>query len=83
MGAIKMQFSEWTKKLGQQCWSDPDTHTTFCGKPQLGNNYADLIKDEFKTPCKTCLDIIDARYVDTNKLENNLKKAGLNVIVFD
>ena len=47
-----MQFSEWKKKLGQQCWSEPDTHNTFCGKPHIVNNYTDVIKDEFKTTCK-------------------------------
>ena len=47
----------------------------------LGNNYASLINEENKTPCEECLTQMDT--VDLNKLENNLKQVGLNVIVFD
>tara|TARA_R110000796_G_scaffold191290_1_gene307944 strand:- start:169 stop:420 length:252 start_codon:yes stop_codon:yes gene_type:complete len=83
-----MQFNEWTKKLGQQHWSDPNSHTTLCGKPMLGNNYANHIEEENKTACQVCLKSLHNNFVETDKLNqpeliNNLNKAGLNVIVFD
>ena len=76
-----MKYYEWTKKLGQKHWSKSNSPTTICGKPMLGNNYASLINEENKTPCEECLTQMDT--VDLNKLENNLKQVGLNVIVFD
>ena len=92
-------FYQWTKRLGQKHWAKSNSPTTICGKPMLGNNYASLIKEEDKTPCEECLTQIDTVdlnnlekhqlkiYIkisaDLNNLENNLKQAGLNVIVVD
>jgi len=48
---------EWTKKLGQQhiCLNTPQLkQTTLCGKPMLGNNYADIIPPAYKTQCLEC-----------------------------
>ncbi len=45
---------EWTKKLGQQHFHVPNTPTTLCGKPMLGNNYANAYGQQEKTPCPEC-----------------------------
>ena len=55
------KYNEWTKKLGQQHWQYPypdRSGETFCGSPMLGNNYANLIKSEYKTPCPDCVKAI-------------------------
>lgn len=52
--AKKLGFNEWTKKLGQQHFSVPNTPTTLCGKPMLGNNYASAYGQQDKTPCEEC-----------------------------
>lgn len=46
---------EWTKRLGQQHWSERGTSTTLCGMPMLGNNYAAHLTEEQKAPCEKCL----------------------------
>ena len=48
---------EWTKKLGQQhiCLNESQLkQTTLCGKPMLGNNYADVIPSAYKIQCLDC-----------------------------
>ena len=48
------KFSEWVKRLGQQHWSIPGTGETLCGRPMLGNNYANVIDDSRKSECEDC-----------------------------
>ena len=52
--AKELRLNEWTKKLGQQHFSVPNTPTTICGKPMLSNNYASVYSQEDKTPCPEC-----------------------------
>jgi len=43
----------WTKKLDEMHICDPNSdYATVCGKPMLGNNYADYFPDREK--CKKC-----------------------------
>jgi len=49
-----MEHYEWVKRSGQQHWTEPNAIETLCGMPMLGNNYADVIKDEDKRPCDDC-----------------------------
>jgi len=46
--------SEWTKRLGQKHWSITGSGRTLCGKPMLGNNYANVLAEDEKEPCKAC-----------------------------
>lgn len=47
-------FMEWTKRLGQQHWSELGAPETLCGKSMLGNNYAADLTDDQKIPCPQC-----------------------------
>jgi hypothetical protein len=53
-----MNIHEWTKRLGQQHWSQRGESTTLCGMPMLGNNYANHLQQSDKTPCSRCIDVI-------------------------
>ena len=48
----------YIKRLGQQHWSKENSHTTLCGMPMLGNNYARESLKKFIVgkiaPCKKC-----------------------------
>ena len=55
---------EWTKRLGQQHYYE--SHQiggikTLCDMPMLGNNYAKVIREDSKTPCKECQDAIQRK----------------------
>jgi len=52
-----MDLFEWTKRLGQQHWSRKGESATLCGKPMLGNNYADYLTQHQKIPCSKCIDV--------------------------
>jgi len=52
---------EWTKKLGQQHFSVPGAHTTLCGMPMLGNNYARAYNQDDKTTCPGCEEEVSYR----------------------
>jgi len=72
----KQPYYEWTKRLGQQHWENPNSNTgTFCGKPMLGNNYADLIMPEHKEPCERCvkaiLELTRKERKDNADIQNN------------
>jgi len=48
---------EWVKKLGQRHWyvaGVEDVHETLCGRPMLGNNYANVLTESEKTTCENC-----------------------------
>ena len=61
----KQPYYEWTKRLGQQHWENLNSNTgTFCGKPMLGNNYANLIMPEHKEPCERCVKAIFEHLVE-------------------
>ena len=49
-----MTLHEWTKRLGQRHWSKSNEPETLCGRPMLGNNYADRIPDSEKQDCEEC-----------------------------
>ena len=53
-----MNVFEWTKRLGQQHWSRPNSGVTLCGKPMLGNNYAIGLAKEDKVPCDKCTESV-------------------------
>ena len=53
-----MKVFEWTKRLGQQHWSRPNSGVTLCGKPMLGNNYAISLAKEDKVPCDECAECV-------------------------
>lgn len=54
----------WVKKLGQWHYAD-DTPglegRTICGRPMLGNNYAEAIPEEKRVPCKECHNAVNER----------------------
>jgi|TARA_R110000744_G_scaffold59596_3_gene123877 hypothetical protein len=52
-------FDEWTKGLGQQHWSMASENGTLCGRPMLGNNYAQRYEQEDKTACSVCSERMD------------------------
>jgi len=54
-------YSEWTKRLGQQHWVSLGAPETLCGMPLLGNNYAVDLPDKDKVPCKECQDAIQRK----------------------
>jgi len=47
-----MKLYEWTKRLGQQHWYELGESETLCGRPMLGNNYAEAYIE--KKPCLDC-----------------------------
>ena len=58
-----MRIYEWTKKLGQQHWYELGENETLCGRPMLGNNYAEAYIE--KKPCLDCAMRMEA-LVQTN-----------------
>ncbi len=65
---LELEFFEWTKAMGQQHYSllTDGTHSTLCGKPMLGNNYAREEGITFpggcKSPCEHCATV--RRYLE-------------------
>ncbi len=53
---LELGFFEWVKGMGQQHYAllTDGTHSTLCGKPMLGNNYAKRLSDDAKEPCEHC-----------------------------
>ncbi len=50
------EYIEWTKRLGQRHYAKAgSSNETLCGRPMLGNNYADIILDDEKTDCDECV----------------------------
>jgi hypothetical protein len=54
-----MNFFDWVKRLGQWHLSELNQPTTLCGKPMLGNNYANHIMYKYRTKCQDCFNIVD------------------------
>ena len=54
----RTELCEWTKRLGQQHWARDGESRTLCGKPMLGNNYAQVYHQVDKTPCPDCLRVL-------------------------
>ena len=50
----KVNVHPWVKRLGQWHIALDGQHTTICGKPMLGNNYAKVIPARERTPCEAC-----------------------------
>jgi len=49
----------WTKKLGQRHYALAGfNHETLCGRPMLGNNYADVIPVNEQEECDECLIVL-------------------------
>lgn len=51
----QMRPFNWVKRLGQGHYVEPNSSVTHCGKPALGNNYADAI--EVTMPCAECIEV--------------------------
>jgi hypothetical protein len=64
----------WTKKLDDMHIVSPEGSTTLCGKPMLGNNYADVFPE--RTICKECFK--QANKAINKRIENKTGKKHLN-----
>lgn len=49
----------WTKRLGQKHYTRDGMTETLCGKPMLGNNYADIIPESGQIECEECLKVLE------------------------
>ena len=48
------KYFDWVKRLGQWHFAEMGKGVTLCGRPMLGNNYADMIEIEERKMCKDC-----------------------------
>lgn len=49
----------WTKKLGQKHYAEDGESETLCGRPMLGNNYADVKPESEQEECEECVRVIE------------------------
>jgi hypothetical protein len=51
-----MEYSDWVKRLGQWHLAEKGSiqGVTLCGRPMLGNNYAEMIEEDKREQCKEC-----------------------------
>lgn len=59
----------WTKRLGQKHYAEDNSNTTVCGKPMLGNNYANIIPENEQKECSECAKILENRGISTKHIE--------------
>ena len=48
------KYTDWVKRLGQWHFAEEGRGVTLCGRPMLGNNYAELIPKEKRNMCRDC-----------------------------